>query len=198
MSTVATARMTAEEFFDWANQPENAGKRYELENGEPIEMPPPGDRHGTVNSWIGHLLWMYAIRRGRGRVSSNDSALIVEIDPPTVRGPDLMFFDESTPVANISPRFPNALPSLVVEVLSPSDRWSKVQIRVKQYLQRGVPLVWIVDPIDYTVTVFRAGEMQVVLEESDELTGNGVLPDFRCRVAELFSLPGLFNPQSEG
>ena len=29
-----------------------------------------------------------------------------------------------------------------------------------------------------------------VLDEADELDGNDVLPDFRCRVAEFFAVPG--------
>jgi hypothetical protein len=30
----------------------------------------------------------------------------------------------------------------------------------------------------------------LVFDETDELTGNGVLPDFACKVADLFTLPG--------
>lgn len=195
MATATTKLMTAEEFFDWCAQPENQDRRFELENGEVIEMPPPGDQHGTLCSWISHLLWAFAISRGRGRVNSNDAGLIVRRNPDTTRGADLMFFDESVPLSSVSRRYPANLPLLVVEVLSPNDSWGKTSRRVEQYLQAGVPMVWVVSPSDLTVTVFRPNENQQTLDESDELTGCDVLPDFRCRVADLFTLPGQ-NPLS--
>ena len=50
-------------------------------------------------------------------------------------------------------------------------------------------MVWVIDPQDRTVTVHTATEFHV-LEEAEELTGNGVLPDFRCPVASFFNWPG--------
>jgi Uma2 family endonuclease len=190
MATVATAKMTAEEFFAWSNRPENAGKRCELVEGEVVEMPPPGDVHGTICAWITYLFWDFARRRGRGRVTSNDTGLVVERDPDTTRGADVMFFDESRGLDELPSSYPTGVPRVVVEVMSPSDRWTKTRHRVQQYLGHGVPLIWVVDPIRRTVTVFRPDELQQVLDETDTLTGNGVLPDFECKVAELFALPG--------
>ena len=43
MATVATKLLTAEEFYEWANRPENRDKYCELERGEIVEMPPPGE-----------------------------------------------------------------------------------------------------------------------------------------------------------
>jgi hypothetical protein len=40
--------LTAEEFYDWAHRPENAGKSYELERGEVVEVSRPGELHGVV------------------------------------------------------------------------------------------------------------------------------------------------------
>jgi Uma2 family endonuclease len=50
-------------------------------------------------------------------------------------------------------------------------------------------MVWLVDPEDRTVTVFRKGQEPIFLEETDELTGLDVLPDFRCSVADFFVIP---------
>lgn len=190
MATGSTPKMTAEEFFEWANRPGNDGKRYELVAGEVVEMPSPGEIHGLLCGWIVHLLWLYATRRGQGRVLSNDTGLVVKRGPDTVRGPDVMFFLTSLRLDDASPRHVTDVPDLVVEVLSPNDRPNQVTRRVGQYLNRGIPLVWVIDPEDRTLTVYRPGELPRVLDESDELTGNGVLPDFRCRVADLFALPG--------
>ena len=182
--------MTADEFADFVDRPENAGRWWELDQGRVIEMPPPKPQHDTVCGWVAYHLWSYAIRRGRGRVTTNDTGLIVEQNPDTVRGVDIMFFDESVPLTQITRRYEQQLPVLVVEVWSPSDRRNQMNRRVAQYMARGVPIVWLVDPDDQSVAVHRPGELPIVAEGDDELTGYDVLPDFRCKVADLFTLPG--------
>src|SRR5437867_3101505 len=101
MATVQTKRqtklLTADEFYEWVNRPENQDKFYELDEGRVVEMPPPGETHGVLCAFIVHLLWMYVIRRGKGYVCSNDTGLVVKRKPGTVRGPDIMLFDESLP-----------------------------------------------------------------------------------------------------
>jgi Uma2 family endonuclease len=157
-------------------------------------MPPPSERHGVICSLIAHLLWTFVIRRGKGYVCSNDTGLIVKTNPDTVRGPDLMLFEESRSLAELSLKFAKGIPTLVVEVLSPTDQISKVLLRISQYLQRGVPLIWLVDPEVQTVTIYQAGKEHRVLDETDELTGNSVLPDFQYRVSDLFALPNAPKP----
>lgn len=189
-TATTTPTMTAEEFFDWANRPENAGKRYELENGKAVEMPPPGVRHGTVCWVLGGIMFQYLTRRGSGHAATNDAGLVVQRAPDTVRGPDLMLFLDPTLYDDLEPKYTERVPALVVEVRSPTDRQGKTLRRIEQYHTRGVPLVWLVDPEELTVTVYRPNEFPKVLDEADELTGNGVLPDFRCRVSDFFTLPG--------
>jgi Uma2 family endonuclease len=62
--------------------------------------------------------------------------------------------------------------------------------KIMDYLQNGVELVWLIDPETRNVTVHRPGKQPYVVEEGHELTGEDVLPDFRCRVADFFTLPG--------
>jgi Uma2 family endonuclease len=62
-------------------------------------------------------------------------------------------------------------------------------------LRFGTRLVWVLDPDARDVLVYQPGHQPGVVEEKvvgekEELTGEGVLPDFRCRVAEFFALPG--------
>jgi Uma2 family endonuclease len=190
MSTVTTKPMTAGEFFEWVHRPENQDRFFELDDGEVVEMPPPGELHGILCGFIAHLLWVYVIGRGKGAVSTNDAGLLIKRKPGTVRGPDIMVFDESRPLRKLSRKFSEKIPRLIVEVLSPSDKMAKVNRRISQYLKRGVPLVWLVDPETRTVTVYKPGKDFEVLKEDEEVTGGDVLPKLRHAVAELFAVPG--------
>ena len=88
MSTVATQpRMTAEQFFDWCNRPENRDRHFELVRGEVVEVSRPGERHGFVCLNVGRILGNYTFQRRKGYACSNDTGLILERDPDTVRGP---------------------------------------------------------------------------------------------------------------
>lgn len=190
MTTTNATRMTADQFWEWCARPEQENKSFELDEGEVIEVPPPGERHGTLCLWIGHLLLNYVLGRGQGGVTSNDTALIIEENPGVVRGPDLMVFADSRSYNRLSPGPVRRIPQLVVEVASPSDSWSSLIRRVEQYLTRGVPLVWVVDPEAQTVSVFRRDEHPRILSDQDELTGNGELPGLSLRISTIFQTPG--------
>ena len=189
-TTSTTQLMTANEFFDWVHRPENRDRWFELECGKVIEMPPPGLRHGVVCGNVGWILNGFVRQRNRGYVCTNDAGVVLETDPDTVRGIDVTLYDESMPYEDLTTRYAIDLPKLAIEVLSPDDRPGRMTRRVSQFLHKGIPLVWIVDPEDRDVTVYRPGREPYVLGEQDEITGVDILPDFRCRVADLFRMPG--------
>ncbi len=86
MSTGTTTRLlSAAEFYDWVHQPEQANKWFELVRGEVIELPPPRRPHGIVCTKVGSILDRYTMERGKGYVAGNDSGVLLERDPDTVR-----------------------------------------------------------------------------------------------------------------
>jgi Uma2 family endonuclease len=87
-TATATERMTAAGFFDWVHRPENCGRWFELERGRVIEMPPPGERHGVVCGNISRILGNHMFQLGQGYVCTNDTGVVMETDPDTVRGID--------------------------------------------------------------------------------------------------------------
>jgi Uma2 family endonuclease len=87
---------------------------------------------------------------------------------------------------------PKKRPTLVVEYLTPDEHAGNVIKRAHNFLEAGVQLVWMIDPDARDVTVYRAGAGSYVVEAGQEITGDDVLPDFRCRVAEFF-----FSPEEE-
>jgi Uma2 family endonuclease len=195
--TATPPKMTAEEFVKWAGRPENAGREYELDRGEVLEVPPPIRGHGFYCWLVIKLLTEYVTRRGVGHLLTNDTGILVERNPDTLRGADAMVFLRAPTEADFQTKYVEDVPELIVEVLSPSDKPKQVNRRVDQYLRRGVPMVWLIDPRQVIVTVYRPNEFHKVFDETDDLTGDGVLPDFRCRVADLFTLPGPSAPPAQ-
>jgi Uma2 family endonuclease len=189
MNPLTSATMTAEEFFDWCNRPENRDRRFELQRGKVVEMSRPGERHGVVCANVTRLLGNYIFQRRKGYVCSHDTGVLWEHDPDTVRGPDVFLYEKSRRYDDLNVKYSEEIPQLVAEVLSPNDGWTKVMRRVNQFLDRGVPVVWVIDPEDRTATVLRPGEFPRVLEESEELTGEPAFADLRVRVGDFFFVP---------
>jgi Uma2 family endonuclease len=191
MSTATTKKlMTAEEFFDWVHQPEQANRWFELVRGEVIELPAPTKPHGFVCASVARLLGNYTIQRSKGYVTTNDSGVVLERDPDTVRGPDVAVYEDADTFAELHPKYGEVPPRLAVEVLSPNDRAGKVLRKITDYLTHGVDLVWLIDPEDRTVTVHQPNRSPSLVKEGQELTGEDVLPGLRVPVADLFRLPG--------
>jgi Uma2 family endonuclease len=184
MSTVQQPRLlTAEEFSRLPNPPD--GSEQELVRGVIITMPPPKGRHGVVCSRVNRLIANFAEEKKLGIVTSNDTGVILERDPDTVRGPDIAFWnkDRQPEVPEVYFELP---PDLAVEVLSPDTNRRKLREKIKEYLFAGTKLVWVVDPEERSVTICRGPDEGKVLFEAALLDGDEVLPGFRCEVAELF------------
>jgi Uma2 family endonuclease len=182
--------MTAAEFFAWVHRPENRNRFFELDRGEVVEMPPPGKHHGFVCANVSRILGNFAVQRRKGYVCTNDAGMIVEKDPDTVRGPDVTFYEDAETTLDMERQYAARPPLLAVEVLSPDDRINRVIRRITQMLRAGVAVVWLVDPEGRDVSVYRAGQDPSLMVEAQELTGEPALPDFRCRIADFFAVPG--------
>lgn len=76
---------------------------------------------------------------------------------------------------------------LSVVIPSPSDQIGGIQERVISYRDAGVPLIWVVDTSDRTVTIYRHGQEPTFVNVKPELTGEDVLPGFRVPAAKLFA-----------
>jgi Uma2 family endonuclease len=175
--------LTAEEF---ARRPD-PGYPEELEKGRVLTMPPPGARHGFVCARTAFHLQFYLMDHDLGRVFSNDAGVITERGPDSVRGPDIAYFSYAKlPKGPVPEGYPDVPPDLVLEVLSPNDRWPKVLVRVAEYLNAGVAAVGVLDPARRTLTLFEGDQPVRILGEADELTLPALLGDFRVLVGRFF------------
>lgn len=160
------------------------GRKYELVDGE-IRVSPAGMRHSEVGGRILALLTRALEPTHPGRVYGADVGLV--LPDGNVRSPDVCFVrSEKLPEGESPAMFGEVVPDLVVEVLSPTDRMRSVADKIGEFLECGVPLVWLVDPGSRTVTVYRSLTDTNQLNEEDTISAAPVLPEFSCRVSELF------------
>jgi Uma2 family endonuclease len=81
----------------------------------------------------------------------------------------------------------DGVPILVAEVLSPNITLEDIHEKTNIYLNAGVALVWVIDPYDRTVRVYRPGAEPESFNVTQELSGDPHLPGFKVRVASIFS-----------
>ena len=108
--------------------------------------------------------------------------------PDTVRSPDVAFLSEARVVetAGIADYLPGS-PDLVIEVISPNDRYTEVEEKVAEWLEHGAKLVFVVNPRRRTVAVHRPGQLTRTLGIDDLLDGEDVVPGWSMAVRELFA-----------
>jgi len=182
---VTKARVTAQDLWRLGE----GDVRRELVNGEVVEMAPVGGVHGRIASRTSRRLTEHAERHGGGEVLTGDVGFVLNLpnDPDRVRAPDVSFVStHRLPGGNIPDGFIAGAPDLAVEILSPSDNPVEIQQKVRDYLEAGARLVWVIAPQARAVTVYRADGSARLLRERDSLDGEDVLPGLTIPLAELF------------
>ena len=82
---------------------------------------------------------------------------------------------------------PHLAPDLVVEVLSKSNTKPEMARKLKEYLEAGVRMVWLVDPKKRMVRVYTAIDQSILLDENQSLDGGTCCPGFVVRVHDVFA-----------
>jgi Uma2 family endonuclease len=182
---------TADKLFtaeEYACLPDD-GPPTELVRGRIVTVNPPNQYHGYVCGNVLAVVHDYVKKHSLGRVMGNDSGVITERDPDTVRGADVSFYSYGRLPKDQLPResYSEAIPDLVFEILSPSDRWPKVMIKVAEYLAAGVNVVCVVENAKQRVHVFPGEQAPRLVAADEELTLPEVLGEFRVPVIDFFT-----------
>jgi Uma2 family endonuclease len=193
MSTAAAPKLiTVEEFLAL---PDDDGVerwliRGELHEKRDSDMTRRNKSHSiTEGRLTGHLFrWLWQQPHPRGEVVCGEAGFLLRRTPASISsGADVAVITAAQADARSDDTTLIEGPAtLIVEVLSPSDTQEEVANRVDEYLDCGVPLVWVVSPYFRTVTVHRAGADPVAYDTNTTLGGFAELPGFSCPVADLF------------
>src|SRR5438876_2519721 len=180
----AVKLMTAEEYLLLPD----LGRPSELVRGRVVTMNMPLPRHGEICGNTVHIVKSYLDTNDVGRVVSNDSGVIIERDPDTVRGADVGFYSyKRCPKGRLPAGYLSVAPELVFEVRSPGNRWREILTKVAEYLAAGVLRVCVLDEQTETITVYSPDEPEVKLTRDQELVLPDILPGFGVRVDRFFA-----------
>ena len=168
--------MTLEEFL------ESDLERYEYVKGVLIPMPPTSGEHGDISANLFLFLGPYVRENQLGRVYTSDTGFKIG-DRFLI--PDIAFVSSARLPDDRRKAF-SIPPDLAVEIVSPTDVLFRVFEKALTYLSGGTRLVWVIEPVAKTVTVYRSETDIKTLTREDILSGEEVVEGFSCKVSELF------------
>jgi Uma2 family endonuclease len=159
----------------------------ELVDGRIVPMTPTGSEHGAIELRLGAALSTYVRARRLGWVLGGEVGIYTKRSPDRVRGADIAVISKARLPDGPGKRFLEVAPELVVEILSPDDRWQDVRQKIDEYFMIGVDRVWVVEPDNRCALVFASPTDSRKLTDADELRGEGLLHGFSLGVAQLFA-----------
>ena len=148
-------------------------------NGALIIMPPTGGETGRQNSELtaDFVVWNRAAKLG----VVFDSSTCFRLPNGALRSPDVawisqMRWEQLAPAQQA--KFPPLCPDFVLELRSPSDDLPQIQAKLREYLENGARLGWLLNPQDRQVEIYRADGSVEVLTAPSLLLGETLMPGF--------------------
>ena len=185
---MTTTHLTLEQFLAL---PETKPYR-EYVDGEVIRKAMGDIPHSAIQTLLSFVFTLYLRQYPGGFAGSELRCIFGPAGRERAYVPDAVFIRAGRLRIRRGPF--RAAPDLAVEILSPDDRKSRVQKKIRFYRENGVELVWLIDPAKRIVTVYDASD-ETTLSEMDTLTGGTVMPGFAVPVSEI--LPPVEDDEGE-
>ena len=157
--------------------------------GELIVNPPTGGESGKRNLSISTQLgnWFEAHEElGEAFDSSTGFRLPNGAD----RSPDASWLSRER-WESLTPQqrkgFVPLCPDFALELRSESDSLPKLQAKMREYIDNGARLGWLIDPQNRRVEIYRPGRDVEVWENPSNLSGEDVLPEFTLDLRRVWS-----------
>ncbi len=147
--------------------------------GELLVMAPAGSDSGARNASLSAQLFNWTQADGTG--VAFDSSAGFTLPNGAIRSPDASWITRGRWEAlsrESRRKFAPLCPDFVVELRSPDDRLPALQEKLREYMDNGARLGWLIDPERGNVEVYRQGRRSEELEHPATLSGEDVLPGF--------------------
>lgn len=177
-ATLTAQPMTDEEFSAFCA--EHPDLNFEMTaEGEIIVMPPTYSDAGAGNSCVVARLFDWSIKDLRGVVCDSSTGFV--LPNGARRSPDASWTLKSRVQelgAAKRKAFWHLCPDFVIEVKSESDRIKALRNKMRQYLEQGAQLGWLIDPATQKVEIYRADGDVTTLAGVDKIEGEGPVAGF--------------------
>jgi len=179
--------LTDEAFYELCRSNPNV-KFERTAMGELVVMSPTGGESGQRNADIIVDLGLWNRQTQLG--VTFDSSTGFKLPNGAERSPDAAWvrgdrWEALTPEQRR--KFPPLAPDFVVELRSPSDDLNTLQAKMKEYIDNGVQLGWLINPQDQQVEIYRSGQPVELLQSPQNLSGETVLPGFILDLGRILS-----------
>ncbi len=77
------------------------------------------------------------------------------------------------------------IPDFVIELRSSTDSLKPLQAKMREYIENGIKLGWLIDPKNRKVHIYRANGEVEILQNPEILSGEDVLAGFELNVQEI-------------
>lgn len=163
------------------------GSRYELVDGEVVDVGNSGMEHGNISAYLCGLIELYVRPKKLGVTC--DSSTAFTLKSGNKRSPDISFVSKERlqGLRRLPKGFFQGAPDLAVEVISPSNTFEEIHTKLVEYFDNGCQLAWVINPDERSVVVYRQPQPDRLLKLTDSLDGEDVIPGFTFPVAELFA-----------
>jgi Uma2 family endonuclease len=161
---------------------------YEVVDGEIVDNPPMGAKESVLASFLQGLMGPFALAQELGRVAT-ETLFLLDRARNLKRRPALAFISSQRwPLKRHVPRTEgwDVVPDLAVEVISESNKADAVAIKIEEYFQANVRVVWVVLPVTKKVYVYESPTQVRILQVGDSLEGGDLLPGFQVALSILF------------
>ena len=179
---VASKRYSIDDLGDFPDD----GKRRELVDGCVVEWEMPNVRHNFVLNALVVLLNLFARQHRLGTVLPGDTMVRILGSEHDARGADVAFYTRGRFPSDIDASATMNMPDFVIEILSPSDRATDVQEKVRDWLRAGVKLLWYVNPLTGTTSVYE-GKQTWHVGADEMLDAAEILPGFTVRMRDVLN-----------
>lgn len=156
--------------------------------GELVVMSPTGGETGDRNRRLTQRLGNWTDEDNTGL--SFDSSTGFKLHNGAERSPDAAWVRlERWQALTLEQqrKFPPLAPDFVVELRSASDDIDTLRAKMKEYIENGVRLGWLLNPQDRQVEVYRQGQPVEILQSPQSLSGEAVLPGFTMDLSRILT-----------
>ncbi|OKH18035.1 hypothetical protein NIES593_22510 [Hydrococcus rivularis NIES-593] len=147
--------------------------------GEIIIMSPTGGETGNRNAEIIIEFGVWNRQSQLGKLF--DSSTGFQLPNGADRSPDVAWIKQErwdALTVEQKERFPPIAPDFVLELMSPGDRLQELQEKMREYIENGVQLGWLINRKSRQVEIYRPGQQVEILDNPATLSGEDVLPGF--------------------